>query len=96
MGWAWNDPWSFERPGRHPLALLGESDMWWLHQIRDGLRIAEWKIAGERRDDMQGLTSDYGIDKCATLAKAHSSAPDPADKGFLHSCSIASCLGVSA
>ena len=68
LGWSWSDPWNFSRPSKSRLPLLGGEDAWWLHEIRDGLRISQWKIAASRRHDMQGLASDHGIDRLATMA----------------------------
>ena len=68
MGWSWDNPWHFGRPSRRQLGLFEGSEGWWLHEVRDGLRIAEWKIAAGRRADMIGMQSDHGVDKLATLA----------------------------
>ena len=37
----------------------------WKNKIRQGLRLAEWRKAGNRRNDMRGIESMAGIDKLA-------------------------------
>ena len=61
--------------GKHPrssrgkvaphLGLLDGPESWWLHEIRQGLRLAEEK-AGNRRNDMRSIESMAGIDTLAT------------------------------
>ena len=85
MGWVWSDPWHFQRPSRRPLALLGGPDTWWLHEIRDGLRISQWKAAAARRKDMQGLDTDYGVDRLASMALMRQRKTAPRDKARLQS-----------
>ena len=83
MGWNWESPWIFNRPSRKQLGLFEGSEGWWLHEVRDGLRIAEWKQAASRRADMSGMQSDSGIDKLATLAFYDSKKLSNYDKGLL-------------
>ena len=47
--------WLFAREGRPHVALLDGPEFWWLHEIRQGLRRAEWKKAGTKGRDMRGL-----------------------------------------
>ena len=63
MGWHWHTPTLFMREGRSHLGLLEGPESWWLHEIRQGLRLAEWRRAGNRRNDMRGIESMAGIDK---------------------------------
>ena len=42
MGWHWQTPNLFAREGRLHLSLLDGPESWWLHEIRQGLRLAEW------------------------------------------------------
>ena len=85
MGWVWSDPWHFQRPSKRPLALLGGPDTWWLHEIRDGLRISQWKAAAARRQDMQGLDTDHGVDRLASMALIQQRKTAPRDKARLQS-----------
>jgi len=85
MGWVWSDPWHFQRPSKRPLALLGGPGTWWLHEIRDGLRISQWRAAAARRKDMQGLDTDYGVDRLASMALMRQRKTAPRDKARLQS-----------
>ena len=40
MGWHWQAPALFTREGRPHLGLPGGPESWWLHEIRQGLRLA--------------------------------------------------------
>jgi len=91
MGWSWNNPWHFGRPSRRQLGLFEGSEGWWLHEVRDGLRIAEWKIAAGRRADMIGMQSDHGVDKLAILALYNGSNSTSYEKGLLRSFLSGSC-----
>ena len=53
MGWQWQTPTLFMRKGRSHLELLEGPESWWLHEIRQGLRLVEWRKAGIRRNDMR-------------------------------------------
>ena len=79
MGWHWQAPTLFAREGRPHLSLLDGPESWWLHEIRQGLRLAEWKKAGNRRSDMTGIETTAGIDKLATT-KAMNSAMIPPEQ----------------
>ena len=52
MGWHWQTPGLFGREGRPLLRLLDGRESWWIHEFRQGVRVAEWKKAGTRRRDM--------------------------------------------
>ena len=54
------------REGRPHLGLLDGPESWWLHEIRQGLQLAEWRKAGNGRNDMRSIESIAGIDKLAT------------------------------
>ena len=43
--------------GRDPLGLLEGLESWWLHEIRQGMRLAERSRVGNRRRDMSGKES---------------------------------------
>ena len=43
MGWHWQAPTLFTREGRPHSRLLDGPESWWLQEIRQGLRLAEWK-----------------------------------------------------
>ena len=55
MGWHWQAPSRFAWEGRPSLGLLDGLESWWLHQIRQGMRLAEWNRAGNRRRDMRSI-----------------------------------------
>ena len=74
---------SFHRPGRPSLGLFQGSDGWWHHQVRDGLRLAQWKHAASRREDMEGLGCDEGIDRRATLSLYRSKGLPACRRGLL-------------
>ena len=67
------------------LALLGGPDTWLLHEFRDGLRISQWKAAAARRQDMQGPSTDHGVDRLASLALMRQRKTAPRDKARLQS-----------
>ena len=46
MGWHWQAPGLFARAGRPHLRLLDGPESWWIHETRQGLRLAESKKAG--------------------------------------------------
>ena len=85
LDWNWNAPDSFSRPGQPPLPITGGTEGWWQHQVRDGLRFAYWKRAGQRREDMAGLDCPFGVDRLATLAVYNSKETSPQDAGILRS-----------
>ena len=64
---------------RPRLRLLDGPESWWLHEIRQGLRLAEQRKAGNRRNDMRGIESTAGIDKLAA-AKAKNSTKIPPEQ----------------
>eukprot|EP00973_Karenia_brevis_P016714 2290196-Karenia_brevis.AAC.1 len=53
------------------------------HEVREGLRLASWKHAESRREDMRGISG--GIDRLATLALYKKRATTDYDKGVLRS-----------
>ena len=67
MGWHWQAPSRFAWEGQPSLGLLDGLESWWLHEIGQGMRIAEWNRAGNRRRDMRGIEFTAGSDKIATL-----------------------------
>jgi ribonuclease HI len=73
LGWTWYDFDSFERPGRSALPLADGPEAWWLHEVRDGLRLARWAAAASRQD-MKGLDALQGIDRHATMSLLNSGA----------------------
>ena len=83
MGWHWQTPTLFAREGRHHLGMLDGPESWWLHEIRHGLRLAEWKKAGSRRNDMTGIESTAGIDKLATTKAMSSTVVPPEQRNDL-------------
>jgi ribonuclease HI len=83
IGWSWDCFDSFERPGRSPLPLCEGPDTWWLHELRDGLRLSKWAIAASKRDDMQGLQAVQGVDRQATLALLNSRKTPAETSGIL-------------
>ena len=85
MGWSWSQPHCFTRPGHSLLPIVGCDQVWWEHQIRDGLRLTLWKRAGQRRQDMQGLENDWGVDRLATMSVCNSTKTKPYDSGILRS-----------
>ena len=70
------------RPEAH-LGLLEGPESWWLHEIRQGLRLAEWRKAGNRRNDMRGIESMAGIDKLATSQAMNSTKIAPEQRNDL-------------
>jgi len=83
LGWQWVTPFEFQRAGRPALHLLEGSDKIWQHEVREGLRIAEWRRAAERREDCRGLEDAAGVDKRATLALMSSKEVGPYQRGLL-------------
>ena len=83
LEWTWSKPHCLSRACRPPLPLLDGDNGWWEHQLRDALRISQWKEAGQRRDDMQGLNKWTGVDRVATLALINSPATCAYEKGML-------------
>ena len=77
MGWRWQAPTLFTREGRRHLRLLDGPESRWLHEIRQGLRLAEWKRAGNRGNDMRGIESTAGVDKLATTKVMNSTKIPP-------------------
>ena len=75
IGWDWVSFEEFSRPGRRPLLVLGGADSWWDHELRDGLRLCQWRICARKRHDMEGLDAVQGIDRCATMALHNKSSP---------------------
>ena len=69
--------------GSHHLRLLDGPESWWLHEIRQGVRLAEWKKAGNRRNDMRAIESTAGIDKLATTKLIHSTKNPPDQRNAL-------------
>ena len=43
MGWHWQAPGLFARERHPPLDLLDGPESWWLHEISQGMRLAEWR-----------------------------------------------------
>ena len=85
MGWHWQAPSLLMREERPHLGLLDEPERWWHHEIRQGLRLADWRKAGNRRIDMRGIESTAGIDKLATT-KAMNSTKIPPECELLCGC----------
>ena len=85
IGWTWHQFDEFARPGRAPLPLLGGSLGWWLHEVRDGLRCAQWKMVASRRQDCAGMDALAGVDRLATLKLLNSKTLPAQDKGCLRS-----------
>jgi len=83
LGWTWPTFLQFHRPGRAPLPLTGNSDGWWLHEVRDALRCAMWKAVAVRRQDCAGLEASQGVDRIATLK--YSGKCKPFEQGCLRS-----------
>ena len=83
MGWHWQAPTLFTREGRHHLRLLDGPESWWLHEIRQGLRLAKWKKAGNRRRDMRGIESTAGTDKLAATKAMNSTKIPPEQRNDL-------------
>ncbi len=83
LGWVWDEPLSFDRGARPRLQILGGDDKLWRHEIRDGLRAAEWRIAAERREDCKGLDHPAGVDRTATAALMSSWKISPYQRGLL-------------
>ena len=85
IGWSWSEPWCLERPGRPRLHLLWGPDGWWGHQIRDGMRGAEWLSVSRKRKDCVGLDIPGGVDKDATCAVLNSNSTACIQRGCLRS-----------
>ena len=83
MGWHWQAPTLFTGEWRSHLRLLGGPESWRLHEIRQGLRLAEWKKAGNRRNDTRGIESTAGIDKLATTKVMNSTKTPPEQRNDL-------------
>ena len=83
MGWYWQAPTLFTREELPHLGLLDGPESWWLHEIRQGLRLAEWRKAGTRRGGMRGIESTAGIDKVATTKVMNSTKIPPEQRNGL-------------
>ena len=83
MGWYWQAPGPFAREERPHLGLLDGPESWWLHGIRQGLRLAEWRKAGDRRRDMRGIESTVGIDKLTTTKAMNGTKMPPEQRNDL-------------
>ena len=55
VGWHWQALGLFACEG------LGLPESWWLREVRQGLRLAEWKKAGTRRRDMRDTESTKAL-----------------------------------
>ena len=75
--------WTFTREGRPHLGLLDGPESLWLHEIRQGLRLAEWRKVGKRRNDMRGIESMAGIDKLAATKAMNSTKIHPEQRNDL-------------
>ena len=82
-GWHWQTPTLFVREGRSHLGWLEGPESWWLHEIRQGLRLAESRRTGNRRNDMRVIESMAGIDKLATSKAMNSTKIPPEQRNDL-------------
>ena len=55
----------------------------WQHEVREGLRRAQWRCAAQRRRDMKGI--EFGIDRVATMALLAANKLEDYSKGILRS-----------
>ena len=85
LGWKWEVLEQFERPGRAPLPLFSGPDGWWLHELRDGLRLSCWRAVARRRQDCAGIDAPAGVDKHATLANLKNRGYSCGEQGILRS-----------
>ena len=83
LQWTWDEPFCFQRPGRASIHLMEGDNGWWLHEVREGLRLAEWRAAADRRKDCIGLDAWAGVDKAATCSLLESKSTSAADKAEL-------------
>eukprot|EP00973_Karenia_brevis_P033732 4652241-Karenia_brevis.AAC.1 len=56
-------------------------DKQWQHDVREGLRLAQWRQAASRRQDMSGI--EGGVDRQATTALLAKGTYDDQRKGIL-------------
>ena len=57
--------------------MLEGSGKLWKHEVPEGLRLAEWRRAAERREDCKGLGGPAGVDRGATAALMRSTEITP-------------------
>ena len=55
----------------------------WMDFMRQGLRLAEWRKAGNRRRDMKGIESTGGIDQLATTKVVNGTKIPPKQRNDL-------------
>ena len=65
------------------LGLMDGPGSWWLHEIRQGIRLAERSRAGNRCRDMSGIETTAGVDKIATIIALNSTKVPPEQKNNL-------------
>ena len=85
LDWRSVDLCCFGRPNLPNLHLLGGPDGWCDHQVREGMRLAEWKRVAARRDDSMGMECHAGVDMEATTAWLQSRELSQERKGLLRS-----------
>ena len=85
MNWTWVTPDLIRRPEQSNLSITRGPSGWWHHQIREGLRCAEWRKVATRRKDCDGLDNAGGVDKDVTLKMLNSAKTSAQDKGLLRS-----------
>ena len=84
LGWQWLEPWTVETCDGLRLQLRSVEPKQWAHEVREGLRLAMWRSAATRREDMDGVGGN-GIDRVATTKLLQSARTSPAQKGMLRS-----------
>ena len=85
LEWTWDEPFAFTRPGKRLLPLLQCDESWWKHEVRQGLRLVEWRRAAARRADCKGLDTVAGVDKLATCGLLSSGKLGASEIGDLRS-----------
>ncbi|CAE8644441.1 unnamed protein product, partial [Polarella glacialis] len=83
LGWTWKSPFVFTAALEDDVEPLKMNEGEWGHLARAGIRLAAWRPAARRRQDMRGI--ENGIDRDATLARLRSSRTSPFQEGVLRS-----------
>lgn len=88
--WKWRSPTTIEMScGLIVDILVIEKSEWEGTHGGDALRVAQWRVAAFRRDDMQGV--QYGVCKDSITALLHGKGLDVKQKGLLR-CILAGAI----
>ena len=55
MSWSWLSPWTVRNDSGVEFDMRLLSSRQWKHEVREGLRRQQWRLAAGRRQDMRGI-----------------------------------------